>query len=59
MRKPRIQTQLQKATTAIRHFEDAGRDVVGVAILKDGIKIEFSQPDKLATAADLINMGEK
>lgn len=51
--------KVQDAEQAIRHFESIGREVVGVAILKDGYKLEFAKSEKTITGADLVNMGQK
>ena len=52
--------RLKEAEEAIQHFEKAGRVVVSVAILKDGVRVEFADKvQEITSPADLIVMGEK
>ncbi|MEM6465606.1 MAG: hypothetical protein AAF679_03745 [Pseudomonadota bacterium] len=49
----------KRAEAAIRYFEDAGREVVGVTFKGSQYKIEFAKPEKDAVPAiDLVDMSQ-
>lgn len=49
---------LKKSDEAIRHFEDAGREVVGVEFTKDGFKLEFAKAEDKVSPIDLVDMSK-
>jgi len=49
----------KRAEAAIRFFEDAGREVVGVTIKGTEFKLDFARPEKDAVPSiDLVNMSQ-
>ena len=50
---------LKDADKAIRHFEAAGRQVVGIEYTKEGFKLEFAKTEDKVNPIDLVDMSGK
>lgn len=50
---------VKAAESAITYLEQKGRSVSGLAISKDGFKLEFEKTSEDVSPVDLVNMSEK